>query len=639
MSDSIQVEYDRLKAVSAGPVVSDHFRQFSNLFADQQLWKSYIWLLDIADKPLKGATVVDIGCKYGHLMPLLIAKGAQSTIGVDVDDLYLQPAKDVIAANWPQASFVKSEWGFLPIKSDSADLIIVNEVISHVNPGYLPTMFSEIGRILRVGGRVIISDGNNIANDACRQDLVNVYDAWENGPEGRNTGRDVVEGSFLELRKQRIRGWFPDLGADKVDYLALNTSGLFGDYLKTVIERYLSGGEFIERRYRRGDCPTNPGDGGRYGVWLLSATGRDAARNVWHARPSGRVRAAYRLERRQACPRQRVRSSKLLVTQNSPAQRVSERKLGIPDSGRQRALGLDTRLLRNSRRAANAEKSGGHRLWGSELRAWRFARGLAGLDFDVSIAAADGGLVPTDELGPVRAPSSAAKRGWLSRLVTPLRHRHSGDGALWSAANADIYVAFGAAEYNADLADWCKANERPLLLFAGSDADFSVDYRPGNSARNVWGSRCDRCFDSVVGATAIVVQTEFQRRSALERYGRDADVVVNPIPVAELADRADAGAFLWIGKAVPNKRPDLVLEIARACPEHMFVMILNDVGNGLFEKFLATRGPMSRSFAVSRRTISAPISPGQELCSAPPISRAFPIHSWMRAALASRSCR
>ncbi len=262
MSDSIQVEYDRLKAVSAGPVVSDHFRQFSNLFADQQLWKSYIWLLDIADKPLKGATVVDIGCKYGHLMPLLIAKGAQSTIGVDVDDLYLQPAKDVIAANWPQASFVKSEWGFLPIKSDSADLIIVNEVISHVNPGYLPTMFSEIGRILRVGGRVIISDGNNIANDACRQDLVNVYDAWENGPEGRNTGRDVVEGSFLELRKQRIRGWFPDLGADKVDYLALNTSGLFGDYLKTVIERYLSGGEFIERRYRRGDCPTNPGDGG-----------------------------------------------------------------------------------------------------------------------------------------------------------------------------------------------------------------------------------------------------------------------------------------------------------------------------------------------------------------------------------------
>lgn len=262
MSDSIQAEYDCLKALSDGPDVSEHFRHFSTLFADQQLWKSYVWLLDIAAKPLDGSTVVDIGCKYGHLMPLLIAKGAHSTIGVDVDHLYLQPAKDVIAANWPQASFVKSERGFLPIKSDSADLVIVNEVISHVNPGYLPTMFSEVGRVLRVGGRVVISDGNNIANDACRHDLVDVYDAWENGPEGRKTGRDVVEGSFLELRKQRIRAWYPNLSDDKVDYLALNTSGLFGDYLKTVIDRYVSGGEFVERRYRRGDCPTNPGDDG-----------------------------------------------------------------------------------------------------------------------------------------------------------------------------------------------------------------------------------------------------------------------------------------------------------------------------------------------------------------------------------------
>ena len=39
-----------------------------------------------------------------------------------------------------------------------------------------------------------------------------------------------------------------------------------------------------------------------------------------------------------------------------------------------------------------------------------------------------------------------------------------------------------------------------------------------------------------------------------------------------------------------NKRPDLVLEIARACPEHMFVMILNDVGNGLFEKISRDKG-------------------------------------------------
>lgn len=262
MVNRIQAEYERLKALSAAPGVSDHFRQFSALFADQQIWKSYVWLLDLIPKQLAGLDVVDIGCKYGHLIPLLLAKGARSAVGVDVDESYLRTAREVIAANWPESSFVKSERGFLPIKSDSVDIVIINEVISHVNPGYLPTMYSEIARILRVGGYVIISDGNNIANDECRDDLVNVYDAWENGPEGRKTGRDVVEGAYIELRKQRIKGWHPELSADKVDYLAQTTSGLFGQDLKTMVERYVSGAEFVERRYRRGDCPTNPGDEG-----------------------------------------------------------------------------------------------------------------------------------------------------------------------------------------------------------------------------------------------------------------------------------------------------------------------------------------------------------------------------------------
>lgn len=227
---------------------------------------------------------------------------------------------------------------------------------------------------------------------------------------------------------------------------------------------------------------------------------------------------------------------------------------------------------------------------GSELRAWRFARGLADLGFDVVLAAAGAAPLPADVLGPVHVHSVVANGGWLSRVAGRLRQRESSGEALWSTADADIYVAFGAAEYNANLADWCKASDRPLLLFAGSDVDFSADYRPGNRARNIWGSRCDRCFDSVVGATALVVQTENQRRWARERYGRDADVVVNPVAVDELTDHPDAGQFLWIGKAVKNKRPDLALAVAQACPGQAFVMILNDVGNGLFEQIVRDKG-------------------------------------------------
>ena len=228
---------------------------------------------------------------------------------------------------------------------------------------------------------------------------------------------------------------------------------------------------------------------------------------------------------------------------------------------------------------------------GSELRAWRFARGLADLGFDVSIAARDPGPLPTDVLGPVRVHGVARNDGWLSSVVHSLGRGKGGEADLWAGAGADIFVSFGAAEYNADLASWCRANDRPLVLFAGSDADFSADYRPGNTARNIWGSRCDRCYDSVMGAAVLVVQTETQRRWAKERYGREADVVANPVSVADLAhEMAGEGQFLWIGKAVKNKRPDLALAVARACPEQPFVMILNDVGNGLFEEIIRDKG-------------------------------------------------
>jgi hypothetical protein len=46
---------------------------------------------------------------------------------------------------------------------------------------------------------------------------------------------------------------------------------------------------------------------------------------------------------------------------------------------------------------------------GSELRAWRFARGLADIGFDVSIVSFDNESVPPDLLGPVA-------------IVMPTRH-------------------------------------------------------------------------------------------------------------------------------------------------------------------------------------------------------------------------
>jgi SAM-dependent methyltransferase len=258
----IQTDYERLLAASAELGAPEHFVQFSKLFAEHQLWRSYTSLLDLAPVSLEGGIAVDIGCKYGHALPIFLAQGARTAIGVDVIDEYLAVARDVLGVIFPATSFVKSEQGYLPITSETASVVMINEVISHVNPMYLPNLFSEVARVLVPGGYVLISDGNNIANAECRRDLVDVYDAWENGPTGRKTGRDVVDDAFIELRRHLVHERHPTLAAEKVEYLARNTSGLFGDYFTTVVDRYVAGGEFIERPYRHGICPTNPRDGG-----------------------------------------------------------------------------------------------------------------------------------------------------------------------------------------------------------------------------------------------------------------------------------------------------------------------------------------------------------------------------------------
>jgi hypothetical protein len=226
---------------------------------------------------------------------------------------------------------------------------------------------------------------------------------------------------------------------------------------------------------------------------------------------------------------------------------------------------------------------------GSELRAWRFARGLADAGFEVSIVGGAASAMSPDLLGPVSVVTTKPAQPLQAMLRRIVRTQRTDHHDLWRRAGADVYVAFGAAEYNAGLGEWCERNGRPFVLFAGSDADFSQDYRPGNTDLNTWGSRCDRCYDSIRLATRLVVQGRKQKQLARDRFGLDATIIANPVVMRNEPDDTIGSRFLWIGKAVANKRPELALALAEACPDQQFTMILNDIGNGLFERISGAR--------------------------------------------------
>jgi SAM-dependent methyltransferase len=257
-----QAEFDRILFEAECGKAPPNFVELSRLFARDAIWKSYDSLLAGLPVDLAGGTAVDIGCKYGHALPVFLCRGAARAIGIDVVDEYLEAGRRFLGAVYPAIGFEKSDEGMLPLAPSSIDFVLVNEVISHVNPMFLDNLYAEIGRVLKPGGHVLISDGNNIANAECRRALVELYDAWENGPVGRRTDRDTVTTSFLDRRRGMIAARHPDLPGDRREYLAKNTSGLFGERFDRTVDAYVLTGKLVERPYRPGVFPTNPGAGG-----------------------------------------------------------------------------------------------------------------------------------------------------------------------------------------------------------------------------------------------------------------------------------------------------------------------------------------------------------------------------------------
>lgn len=259
--DKIQAEYERLFEQASGGDYPGYLLDMTKSWRDGT-WRMYTLVLDRADYSFNGKVVLDFGCKYGHILPMFLALGASAAIGVDAEEVYVEPGSRFFASLYPNITIKQTQRGLIPLQSESVDFVLVNEVISHVNFEYLDTVYREISRVLRPGGVVLISDGNNFANLKYKEEFTKFWDSWENGPDGVATDRDVVGECYVGRRRRIIRAQAPELKEDQVEYLALNTSGLFGPGLSAEVERYRRGEEFIARPYVQGMVPVNPSASG-----------------------------------------------------------------------------------------------------------------------------------------------------------------------------------------------------------------------------------------------------------------------------------------------------------------------------------------------------------------------------------------
>lgn len=142
---------------------------------------------------------------------------------------------------------------------------------------------------------------------------------------------------------------------------------------------------------------------------------------------------------------------------------------------------------------------------------------------------------------------------------------------LWKAleeVDADIYYQRSAAALTGFMAAFCRANGKRSIYSGASDVDFAPPHPDIRFARDRW------IFEyGVRNVDRLFAQNGTQQRLARDHFGRDSVLVPNCYAPPADARCDPRGYVLWVATVREQKRPEILLEIARRMPEHRFVMV------------------------------------------------------------------
>ncbi len=153
--------------------------------------------------------------------------------------------------------------------------------------------------------------------------------------------------------------------------------------------------------------------------------------------------------------------------------------------------------------------------------------------------------------------------------------------------DADIFLTFGVQSFSATVIATGKSTTRPVTLFLGSDSDLDEQYLPGGDFVSVYRDRADVCYWAIQNADQIFCQTQSQQSRLKSLFNRESQLICNPVNLQEWdelstqeVDEKFCGGLqrfaLWVGRAdAVHKQPQVLLELARICPDVSFLMIMN----------------------------------------------------------------
>ncbi len=234
---------------------------------------------------VEGRDVVDVGSGFGVLATLLACWGARRVVALEPFPPRLVSHRRLLDATFRdvlQVLPVRGRADALPFGRASVDVVLSNEAISHYAD--VEVFLDECARVLRPGGVLVISDGNNGANPRIRAFTQTLWERYENGPPGP-FGEHQLGTPLVERRERIIRSGFPALEPARARELARATSGLARAEIERVVAAHLAGGPAPASYYRHGMLPVEPVHGEATERLLdPRALSSDLAHRGFHAR-------------------------------------------------------------------------------------------------------------------------------------------------------------------------------------------------------------------------------------------------------------------------------------------------------------------------------------------------------------------
>lgn len=168
---------------------------------------------------------------------------------------------------------------------------------------------------------------------------------------------------------------------------------------------------------------------------------------------------------------------------------------------------------------------------------------------------------------------------------------------FWRRRHTEVVCCFGNNSVSAQIIADCQRLSIKTVLCIAADSDLAPDYRPGDESRNDYSTPKWMAHYALENADHIFVQTEDQQRTLESRFGRNGELVRNPVKInhdgpAHWPHRNSRDVILWIGRSDTfHKQPLLLLELAKRCPDLPFLMIMNKTHEDVYDKVLSASPP------------------------------------------------